>query len=1688
MAILNNGLETLISYTGDENQKLTKNVNNVSYDFYYGTIIITVLGDFNEVSINCYHHGYMGGENLLNYSDTCQAESEPESEPEPEQEPESEPENEPEPEINYPPFTGPPILIEPEPEPEDEYEQESESEPNIKYPPFAGPPILIEPEAEPEIKYPPFAGPPILIEPESEPEQEPEAEPEAEPEPESEPEQEPEAEPELEGTALQYEDSAIPLPDNGVRDSSNRPEKLFGKALAVSDNYAIILASRTRRAYIYENNSGSWDLKLSEHLSTGDGGNNDNEFGFQAVAMTDNYAIVGDHYWYGNNSPSSPSGTAYIFTRDGDTWSKQQLSFSDGNPGDKRARIVDLTDNYAIISSGSDDTTQINSGAAFIFKRNTTGGSWSEMVKLKEDPPVAGNAFGSNVAINDNNYAFIQKYTDNDNQISSVVVYKLNTNNEQWELDETIQPPSPPSGSIHSFGINISINNNYAKIGGYNVVDNDWDTVTDIAYIYKLDTDSSGSLTCTQIQTLLTPNFENVRINNNNQIITRLPSSTGFNGIAMYEKDTDNETFNLVRLFSRQEKFFKIKDLELSNNHIISSYDMPYSEHIIPYGPVFIHNIDNSTPDDSLILAESEPEPEPHPDPTYTTFIDINGTTHSVDIVGSLKRSSFTDQGIAVTDLASVSIGTNVTTIDNNGEMNWNTNTETGAFEGCTNLISINFEYASNLSSIESYAFYGCTSLTTITIPSSVTSIGLIVFYDCTDLTSVNFESGIQIKSLGNYARSGITSITIPASVLYFRDQEFQDCTSLTSVIFESGSQLRYIDRAFASNDSSGYGAPITTIVIPVSVHGIGEEAFKKCYNLTAILVPSGITYSNDAFMGANSLSNVFFYNKTDEKFYTGVKTDDNITQGSTEITATSSQTLDEMAAYFGDDAAAGKAYIASLGYTVWPDPEPEPEPEQEPEQEPEGEPEPEQEPESEPEQEPEPEAEPEPEGTALQYEDSTIPLPDNGIFEGNDGSTKETQFGNTVAVSDNYAIITAQRTRYVYIFENDSGSWVLRHSEYLERTPGSTSTGNYGIDAIAMNDNYVIVGDNQWGPSTAMYTGTAYIFKRNTTDGSWSNQQLTFSDGNQYSLTRARKVDLTDNYAIISSGSDNTTQSYSGAAYIFKRNTTDGSWSEMVKLKEDPPVAGNAFGNNVAINDNYAFIQKYTDNNNQITLVVVYKLNTNNEQWELHQTLQPPGATIKSFGTHISINDNYAIIGGYNVVNNDWGNATVIAYIYKLDTDSSGTLTFTQIQTIDFHGFINNNNQIVTNSQSNYQLFGFDGLVMYEKDTDNETFNLVRFFRKQEDFIYNNDFGLSNNYIITSYDVWTLPYAPIFIHNIDNSTPDDWLILAEPEPESEPDPDPTNTIFTDITNGTTHSVDISGSLEQSSFTDLGIAATDLASVSIGSNVISIDDSAFYGCTSLTTITIPATLKIIDRYSFYNCSSFTSINFESGSQLTSIGYQAFRNTGLTTITIPASVTNADSAFSSSTSFTSIIFESGTMKSLPSFYVCTSLTSMTIPASVLYLLSQQFMSCHSLTSVIFESGSKLRYIGSKAFAPSSSLDNGAPITTIVIPVSVYGIGHEAFHKCIYLTAILVHSGITSYGYDTFQNTDALSNVFFYHKTNEKFYTCVKTDDNITQGTTEITATSTPTLNEMAAHFGDDAAAGKAYIASLGYTVW
>lgn len=71
IAFLNNGKETLISYTGTSSAGTKTGADGNTYTYYYGDVTVTVNGDFGTISYECYHHGYMGGQDNLTYNSLC---------------------------------------------------------------------------------------------------------------------------------------------------------------------------------------------------------------------------------------------------------------------------------------------------------------------------------------------------------------------------------------------------------------------------------------------------------------------------------------------------------------------------------------------------------------------------------------------------------------------------------------------------------------------------------------------------------------------------------------------------------------------------------------------------------------------------------------------------------------------------------------------------------------------------------------------------------------------------------------------------------------------------------------------------------------------------------------------------------------------------------------------------------------------------------------------------------------------------------------------------------------------------------------------------------------------------------------------------------------------------------------------------------------------------------------------------------------------------------------------------------------------------------------------------------------------------------------------------------------------------------------------------------------------------------
>ena len=172
------------------------------------------------------------------------------------------------------------------------------------------------------------------------------------------------------------------------------------------------------------------------------------------------------------------------------------------------------------------------------------------------------------------------------------------------------------------------------------------------------------------------------------------------------------------------------------------------------------------------------------------------------------------------------------------------------AFNGCSSLTSINIP--SSVTSIGETAFYGCSSLTSINIPNSVTSIGSFAFEGCSSLTSINIPSSVtKIESHAFYGCSSLTSINIPSSVTKIGYNAFYGCSSLTSINIPSSVTIME-SRAFSGCSS------LTSINIPSSVTSIGETAFYGCSSLTSINIPSSVTsIGTSAFLGCSSLTSI---------------------------------------------------------------------------------------------------------------------------------------------------------------------------------------------------------------------------------------------------------------------------------------------------------------------------------------------------------------------------------------------------------------------------------------------------------------------------------------------------------------------------------------------------------------------------------------------------------------------------------------------------------------------------------------------------------------------------------------------------------------------------------------------------------------------------------------------------------------
>ena len=223
----------------------------------------------------------------------------------------------------------------------------------------------------------------------------------------------------------------------------------------------------------------------------------------------------------------------------------------------------------------------------------------------------------------------------------------------------------------------------------------------------------------------------------------------------------------------------------------------------------------------------------------------ISGTGRMHDYLSSFTGETTAPWISYKNEIKSAKIGSGVTYIG------------TAAFRRCTSLTSVTIP--NSVTTIGEYAF-SMSGLTSVTIPGSVTFMGRYAF-SCDNLASVTISEGVT--SIGNLAfiSSGLTSITIPKSVTSIGNSAFSGCPSVKTITVTKGNSVYYsAGNCLIKAASKELVVGCQNSVIPTdgSVTSIGDSAFSGCIGLTSVTIPEGVTSIRDsAFSGCIGLTSV---------------------------------------------------------------------------------------------------------------------------------------------------------------------------------------------------------------------------------------------------------------------------------------------------------------------------------------------------------------------------------------------------------------------------------------------------------------------------------------------------------------------------------------------------------------------------------------------------------------------------------------------------------------------------------------------------------------------------------------------------------------------------------------------------------------------------------------------------------------
>jgi len=251
----------------------------------------------------------------------------------------------------------------------------------------------------------------------------------------------------------------------------------------------------------------------------------------------------------------------------------------------------------------------------------------------------------------------------------------------------------------------------------------------------------------------------------------------------------------------------------------------------------------------------------------------------------------------------------------------------------------------------------------------------------------------------------------------------------------------------------------------------------------------------------------------------------------------------------------------------------------------------------------------------------------------------RDDEFGNSVAVSGNTAIIGAwgknslylpgapmtalapQGAAYIFTCSGTPCTW----TQQQELTAADGASGDEFGNTVAVSGNTAIVG----APYKNSYQGAAYVFTCSGTPCTWTQQQeLTAADGARGDVF-GYSVAVSGETAIIGAIGNNSSR---GAAYVFTCSGTPCTWTQQQELTASDGASGDVFGTRVAVSGATAVIGapgNTIGNNSLQGAAYVFTCSGTPCTWTQQQELTASdGASRDEFGTRVAVSGNTVIIG----------------------------------------------------------------------------------------------------------------------------------------------------------------------------------------------------------------------------------------------------------------------------------------------------------------------------------------------------------------------------------------------------------------------------------------------------------------------------